>query len=81
MKRLLYRALDHDGEVLAVIAAPTREEAEAYFLGADLYPHSVQDIDPDGNHLSRLIIVIATQERHVRSETSGLPITVRTIVK
>ena len=65
--RCLYIAKDHTGELLGMVLAPSYAIAQAYFVGTQVTPHTIEVIDPcdakSGDCVSG-ICVIARSERH-----------------
>lgn len=58
----LFKAADYEGNTLSVVLARSRELAEAYWQGSDIYPHSVSKIELLPDHPTGVVPVVTTYE-------------------
>lgn len=47
MKSLIFIGKNPDGQPVSIVLAPTRRDADLYWHGKGLYPHSVRELDPE----------------------------------
>ena len=66
----IFRATDHKNQVLSVLLARSRPLADAYWQGAGITPHSVQELDLLQDHPTGVIPIVNTIE--VLSQEIGL---------
>jgi len=62
----LYIALDYAGKVLSVLLANARDEADLVWTGMGVYASSVEELDPAGPDLPRVVCLLSSQIKTVR---------------